>query len=177
MDGIILDYFKDIYSTSFPADFGASLGAVDRKISDTMNEDLLLEFRAEEIRRALKQMHPTKSPGPDGMSPVFFQKYWDIVGPNVVGCALNILRTGVIPYGLNDTYICLIPKVNCPQKMTEFRPISLCNVVYKLVSKVLANRLKKILPDVICDAQSAFVPRRQITDNVLAAFEVMHCIN
>ena len=117
------------------------------------------------------------TPGPDGMSPVFFQKYWDIVGPNVIGCVLNILRTGVIPNGLNDTFICLIPKVNCPQKMTEFRPISLCNVVYKLVSKVLANRLKKILPDVISDAQSAFVPGRQITDNVLVAFEVMHCIN
>ena len=121
-------------------------------------------------------MHPTKSPGPDGMSPIFFQRYWDIVGLYVVDCVLNILRTCVIPYGLNDTYICLIPKVNCPQKMTEFRPISLCNVIYKLVSKVLANRLKRILLDVICDAQSAFVPGRQITDNVLVAFEIMHCI-
>ena len=117
-------------------------------------------------------MHPTKSRGSDGMSPVFFQRYWDIVGPNVVVCVLNILRTGVIPYGLNDTYICLIPKVNCPQKMTEFRPISLCNVIYKLVSKVLANRLKKILPDVICDAQSTFVLGRQITDNVLVALKL-----
>ena len=122
-------------------------------------------------------MHPTKSLGPDGMSPIFFQRYWDIVGPNVVDCVLNTLRTGVIPYGLNDTYICLIPKVNCPQKMTKLRPISLRNVIYKLVSKVLANRLKKILPDVICDAQSTFVLGRQITNNVLVAFEVMHCIN
>ena len=104
MDVIILDYFKDIYSTSFPVDFGASLGAVDRKVSDTMNEDLLSDFKAEEVQRALKQMHPTKSLGPDGMSPVFFQRYWDIVGPNVVVCVLNILRTGVIPHGLNDTF-------------------------------------------------------------------------
>ena len=108
----------------------------------------------------LKQMHPTKSSSPDGMSPIFFQRYWDIVGPHVVDCALNILRIGVIPNGLNDTYICLIPKVNCPQKMMEFQPISLCNVIYKLVSKVLANRLKRVLSDVICDAQSAFVSGR-----------------
>ena len=57
-----------------------------------MNEDLLSDFKAEEVRRELKQMHPTKSPGPDGMSPVFFQRYWDIVGPNVVDCVLIFLK-------------------------------------------------------------------------------------
>ena len=82
-----------------------------------------------------------------------------------------------MPFGLNDTYICLIPKVRSLQKITEYHPISLCNVVYKIVAKVLANRLKGVLPEVISNAQSAFVPGRQITDNVIATFEVMHCIN
>ena len=177
MECIILTYFKEIYSSNFPVDFRTSLGAVDRKVSNEMNEDLLMEFRAEEVWRALKQMHPTKSPGPDGMSPIIYQRYWDIVGPHVVNYVLNTLRIGIMPNGLNDTYICLIPKGNCPQMITKFHPISLCNVIYKLVSKVLANRLKRVLPEVICDAQSAFVPGRQITDNVLVAFEVMHCIN
>ena len=177
MEGIILTYFKEIYSSNFPVDFGTSLRAVDKKVSEEMNEGLLMEFRAEEVWCALKQMHPTKSPGPDGVSPIFYQRYWDIVGPHVVNCVLKTLRTGIMPNGLNDTYICLIPKVNCPQMITEFRPINLCNVIYKLVSKVLANRLKRVLPEVISDAQSAFVLGRQITNNVLVAFEVMHCIN
>ena len=177
VDGIILDYFKEIYSTSFPVEFGSSLRVLDRRVSDDMNDSLLKEFRVEEVRRALKQMHPTKSPGPDGMSPILFQKYWDVVGPQVVHCVLNTLNSGIMPEGLNDTYICLIPKVNCPQKITDFRPISLCNVIYKLVSKVLANRLKIILPAVISEEQSGFVPGRQITDNVLVAFETMHFIN
>ena len=78
---------------------------------------------------------------------------------------------------MNDTYICLIPKVKSPQKVTEFRPISLCNVMYRLISKILANRLKRVLDAVIDELQSAFVPGRLITDNVLVAFETMHCID
>ena len=83
VEDIILKYFKDIYSTSFPTDFEASLSAVNRRVSEAMNADLLKEFKEEEVWRALMQMHPTKSPGPDGMSPLFFQKYWDVVGPQV----------------------------------------------------------------------------------------------
>ena len=122
-------------------------------------------------------MHPTKSPGPDGMSPIFFKNYWDIVGVKVINCVLNALNSGIMPWGINDTYICLIPKVKSPQKITEFRPISLCNVIYKIMSKILANRLKRIPPVVIDDSQSAFIPGRLIMDNVLVAFETMHCIN
>lgn len=127
-------------------------GAVDMRVSDEMNDDLLKEFKGEEVWRALKQMHPTKSPGLDGMSPIFFQKYWDVVGPQVVDYVLKTLETCDMFNGINNTYICLIPKVNCPKKITDFRPISLCNVIYKLVSKVLANRLKKVLSAVISDA-------------------------
>ena len=97
-------------------------------------------------------MHPTKAPSPNHMSPIFFQKYWDVVGHNVTNSILQILNTGCMPNGWNETYICLIPKVSSPQKISEFRPISLYNVLYKIVAKVLANKLKLILLEVISES-------------------------
>ena len=142
-----------------------------------MNGDLLAVFKVEKFLFALQQMHPTKAPRPNGMSPIFYQKYWEIVGPNVIKCVLTALNSGVLPCGINETYICLISKVHSPQKITEFRPINLCNVVYKIISKVLAHRLKGVLMEVIDESQSAFMPGRSITKNVLVTFETMHCID
>lgn len=83
-------------------------------------------------------------------------------------------ETGNFPSTLNETNIVLIPKVDSPSPMRDLRPISLCNVLYKIVAKVLANRLKKLLPKCISEEQSAFVEGRSILDNVLIAFEIIH---
>ena len=116
------------------------------KVTDDMQEFLSSEFTAEEVKVALFQMGPTKAPGPDGMNALFYQKFWHVVGNNVVLAVLEFLNNGnMLPY-INHTNIVLIPKVKNLERMSEFRPISLCNVIYKIISKVLANRLKQVLP-------------------------------
>lgn len=97
-------------------------------------------------------------------------------GDDLVREVLQAINTATIPEGWNDTTIVLIPKVNEPTLVSQFRPISLCNVVYKVISKVLANRMRIILPDIISDHQSAFVLGQMITDNILIAYESIHAI-
>jgi hypothetical protein len=89
----------------------------------------------------------------------------------------NFFSTGYLDAYVNSTFIALIPKNKNPSKVSDFRPISLCNVVYKIISKVLANRLKVILPHIISQNQSAFIPGRLISDNILAAYETLHTMN
>nr|XP_023912831.1 uncharacterized protein LOC112024429 [Quercus suber] len=177
IENIILEYFAKIFKTDNPSNFDASLCAISKWVTQEMNKELVAEFKAEEVRQALQHMHPTKAPGPNGMSPICYQQYCDIVGFDVVNCVLEVLNSIMLPCTLNETFICLIPKVASPQKISRFKQIRLCNVVYKIISKVLANRLKNILKEVIDESQSAFVLRRSIIENVLVAFETMHYIN
>ena len=112
-----MEYFEKIYSTEHPNEYEVNVEDVESYITSEMKKSLLENFRAEEIKCAVNQMHPTKSPGPDDMSPLFYQKYWNVVGPFVTKSVLRILNSGRLPYELNKTYICLIPKVQCPQKL------------------------------------------------------------
>ena len=95
----------------------------------------------------------------------------------VTKTVLDFLNLGIIPPKFNETHIVLVPKINDLKRITDYHPISLCNVIYKFASKVFANRLKKVLPKIISDTQSAFVHRRLITDKVLVTFKTMHHIN
>ena len=108
------------------------------------------------------------------MPPLFYQSYWPDVGTEVTHAVLSCLNSGSILRSINHTFISLIPKVKNPEKVTKFRLISLCNVIYKIVSKVIANRLKPWLNSLILETQSAFIAGRLITDNILIAFESLH---
>jgi hypothetical protein len=174
VEQIAVDYFSSLFASSNPRAIDEVLHEVDGVVTPGMNNDLMHPFTHEEIKRALFQMHPSKAPGPDGMSALFFQKYWHIVGSDVSNVVLDFLNNGRMLGSINFTHLVLIPKVVAPEKISQFRPISLCNVIYKIVSKVLVNKMKTILPQVISYSQSAFVPSRMITDNVIIAFETIH---
>ena len=122
-------------------------------------------------------MHPNTAPGQDGLPPLFYQKFWSFTGTYVTQVALDFLNHGIFPPNYNDTQIVFIPKVQNPRKITEYRPISLCNVAYKIASKAVANRLKGVTSIIVSENQSAFTKWRFITDNVLIAFETMHHIS
>jgi hypothetical protein len=147
---------------------------VPSKVSSVMNNMLDAPFEMSEIKTALFEMYPTKAPGPDGFPAHFFQRNWGLCGAEVTQAVLRVLSGEESPNVVNKTFIVMIPKVASPEELGQFRPISLCNVIYKIASKVAANRLKKVLPDIISEEQSAFVPVRLITDNIITAYECLH---
>ena len=108
------------------------------------------------------------------MTALFFQHSWHIIKKDLLEMVNNFWISGNLDTRLNITNICLIPKTERPTRMTELRPISLCNVGYKIISKVLCQRLKACLPSLISETQSAFVSGRLISDNILIAQEMFH---
>lgn len=139
-----------------------------------MNGILLKEFSDEEIKQGLDNIGHLKAAGDHGMPAIFYKAFWETIGDDVTKEVRNFLEGGPMAESWNDTVVVLIPKVQNPEKLKDPRPISLCNVVYKITSKVLSNLLKIILPEIISQNQSAFVPRCLITDNVLIAYEMNH---
>jgi hypothetical protein len=168
------DYFKEIFSADPSLDHSKVTRLIQSKVTPEMNENLCREFTDEEIANAIFQIGPLKAPGPDGFPARFYQRNWGILKEDVSRAVKSFFRSGVLSEGVNDPAIVLIPKVEHPIELIEFRPISLCNVIYKVVSKCLVNRLRPMLDEIISCNQSAFVPGRMITDNALIAFECFH---
>jgi hypothetical protein len=146
------------------------------RVTDEMNGVLDQEYNAEDVRAALFQMAPSKAPGIDGFTAGFFQRHWSVLKDDIVPAILGFLNGGELPSGMNDTSITLIPKVHHPQRISQYRPISLCSVLYKVAAKCIANRARGFLGDIIGEEQSAFVPGRLISDNVLIAYESVHAM-
>lgn len=143
------------------------------RCSDIDQQLLTRVVTAEEIKKVLFAMPNDKSPGPDGFTSEFFKETWDIIGSEFTIAIQSFFAKGFLPKGINSTILALIPKKTEAKEMKDYRPISCCNVIYKVISKVIANRLKLLLPKFIAGNQSAFVKDRLLIENVLLATELV----
>ncbi|RVX23099.1 Transposon TX1 uncharacterized 149 kDa protein [Vitis vinifera] len=153
---------------------GGYRGLVLKQISLSEAEALEFPFSEAEIYAALMGMNGDKAPGPDGFTVAFWQNCWEIVKEDVLDMFKEFYDQNSFIKSLNHTFLVLIPKKGGAEDLGDYRPISLLGGLYKLLAKVLANRLKKIIDKVISPDQNAFIKGRQILDGSLIANEVMH---
>ena len=172
-----MNYYNSLFTSANPRAIEESTSVVERKVTPAMASKLLNAFTMEEVAAVVNQMGPLKAPGSDGYTVGFYQQHWATMGPKVCEAELHFFNSSVMDLAINMTHVALIPKNNNPLSVLDYRPISLCNVMYKIISKVLANRLKEVLPHIISPFQSAFLSGRLITDNILAAYETFHTMH
>ncbi|KAL5721690.1 hypothetical protein ACHQM5_005303 [Ranunculus cassubicifolius] len=170
---IVVNHFKELFSTSEPEVKLHDLDIIPCVITDEDNNLLSRDVAIAEIKEALFSMDPHKAPGPDGFTPFFYQIFWDTIHLDLFKAIKSFMDSGHLLKEWNHTNIALIPKVTVPEAMGQFRPISLCNVSFRILSKVLANRIKPLLEKFISPNQSAFVKGRLIQDNIVLAHEII----
>jgi hypothetical protein len=148
---------------------------VDGIFFDSISESdaswLERSFEEEEVRKVVSTMNGDKAPGPNGFSMAFFQACWDVVSVDIMKVFYDFHGRGLFEKSLNASFISLIPKIPGATSIKDFRPISLVGGIYKIIAKVLANRLKLVLEKVISKSQSAFIKGRHILDHILIANE------
>lgn len=127
-----------------------------------------------ETKTTLFSMKSLKAPRPDGYHPIFFKSQWNIIGSYLHRFICDCFQQPNLIHEVNQTLITLIPKCDDPIKVSQFRPIALCNVVYKVVTKIIAQRMRVIMPYVVSDNQSNFIPGRSTVDNILVMQELIH---
>ena len=174
VSGMLIEFYANLFTSSTPGNLEQILEGIQPVVTEEMQINLAKPFVVEEVESAIKDMAPLNALGPDGMPPLFYQIYWTDVGMEISQVVLSCLNSRSILKSINHTFITLIPKVQNPERVSDYRPISLCNVIYKIVSKVIANRLKPLLNSIISETQSAFIANRLIIDNISIAVESLH---
>lgn len=150
------------------------LTTIPNLVNEEDNDSLLSPVTEEEITSVVWSMELDKAPGPDGFSVHLYRICWEIIKNNLFRLIRGILRKEKVGGGINSTFLALIPKETNPRSFDRYRSISLCNSSYKIVAKLLANRIKPLLPKLISQAQGGFVKGKQILDNVIQIQEALH---
>lgn len=146
---VICSYYSRLFTSIPSGGLHIVQDALAPCITEKQNEMLIENPTSKEIKEATFAIHPDKAPGPDGFSAAFFQSNWEITGPAIIQEIQQFFSTGVLPDSVNHTYVRLIPKNVEAKRVEDYRPIALCNIYYKIISKLLSLRLKKVLNSLI----------------------------
>lgn len=172
----LVNHYKNIYISNNYKSFSFS-NLNNSQINNGDWEDLIAKVSEVEIWRGLKRIGPDKAPGPDGLNAHFYQKFWNYINRPITNMITEFFNTNHLDKRMNETRIVLIPKNNNPYLINHYRPISLCNVNYKIISNIIVNRIRPLLNNIISPYQNAFVPKRLITDNIALAHELLHTMS
>ena len=175
----IRDGFRDVFTSSFLSVPRVTPLAFrwQAKLSDEERTSISGIATEDEIRAALWSLKAFKAPGSDGLHVGFFHRFWLIVGSSVSDEVKKVFVERRVPEYLNRTHITLIPKIQIPETLGNYRLISQCNTVYKIVTKIIVARLRTFLNKLISPLQIAFVLGRRGIDNTIIAQEFIHSIS
>jgi hypothetical protein len=174
---------KNHFQTLFKADRRVNIAEIIKValylpsfVDEQGNQDLFVEVTEAELKETLLSFQKDKSPGPDGWTIEFYRGFFDLIGADLLKVIEESRTNGRIHSPFNSTFIALIPKVNDPQSFDDFRPISLCNCIYKIIAKIIARRLKPFLSEAISKEQFRFLEGRQIHEAIGVAQEGLHSL-
>ncbi|KAL0407597.1 UNVERIFIED_CONTAM: putative ribonuclease H protein [Sesamum radiatum] len=171
----VVEYFTRAFTDEGDVIFD-DLQCVPTLLTDKDMELLHAKPTMEDIKAVVFDMCPDSTAGPNGFSALFFQSCWDIIAEDLLEAVLDFFAGTAPPKTFTTTTVVLIPKSESPMTWKDFRPISLCNVTGKILSKLLNTQIATILPKIISPSQSGFVQGRMIADNILLAQELTHCL-
>ncbi|KAH0772311.1 hypothetical protein KY290_016292 [Solanum tuberosum] len=170
------EHFQELFTGENNLINEGALECIPRLVTEEQNNSLTIMPNLEELKEVIFSMNPNSAAGPDGMNGHFFQKCWNIIKHDLLDVIHAFFCGQMIPKYFSHSCIVLLPKVNSPNKLNEFKPISLSNFTSKIISKIVSSRLSPILPNLVSLNQTGFVKGRSISENIMLAQEIIHHI-
>ena len=167
-------HFSEMFNAQQIVEDNKLLNLVPNAIKNSDNEVLIQSITLDEIKKAVDGMEDDRAPSPDGYNANFIKICWDIIKNDLFKMISKSQRYSKIGGSTNSAFLALIPKEKDAKSFDRFRPISLCNIGYKIITKIMAGRLKHILPYLIPENQGGFVKGRNIWDNIILVQEAIH---
>lgn len=179
MMDIAVGFYKNLFAKEDRGEIRLSedFWDISQRVSSEENEFLIAPFSEKEIKEAIFSCYPEGAPGPDGLSFLFYQKFWEIIKGDILAMFEDFYRGDLDVYRLNFALVTLVPKVSDACNMKQFRPISLLNCSFKMFSKLLTNRLGTVAQRLVATNQSVFIKGRYILESVVVAHEIVHSLH